>query len=544
MKTQKIKMKQHAIKLFVAISVFLIYLLPNHGIAQEVQWSEAYKSGKYISEALGSDENGIYVAKWPSSKAILEKYNIQNLNQEFSKLIDLPSYSEKGKVLVEKIFKIGDQFVVIIHLVINKKNKFIYAHQLDKAGNLKMEGVKVLEINEKLSANRILSNKLSERVSYEISSDKTHLLIHYHKEYDLEAKFRYAVLNNDFHTSSVQEIKYNNNEMSMELGGIDNKGNVYLIKKRFNGKYILDAYDLNGKRILNTSLIDKTDALPLSYKLAFDDENKVLIGGTYSNIPDSYDQEASKTSKTYQKQEFKYNQFKNKYLMYGTFLTQIDLGQNKIINCKLFPFNNEEVEKFNTGKKSENDELAIANSPSFVIKKLEINNGKILLIAEQYGFSTEFVDKIQPDGSREIQNHSVTFWIHGDLLIANYDLNDLSKKWIRRIPKYQMISSDSDRIVSIYLGSSKNGYVLIYNDAPENQKISEHAINREIYRGKFDSILRVDISYDGVITKKVLNNHKKVDRMQTKWVEQNNENIVLFNYKDSKIALGILDVNK
>ncbi len=271
-----------------------------------------------------------------------------------------------------------------------------------------------------------------------------------------------------------------------------------------NYNYSLLIYNKDGKSVKPIKLDFKKENHLLSTYLRLDENNNIIITGTY------------------QEKDNNYNNTK------GFYCVRIDTKTNTIISKLEYDYPKEFATNFISEKQYDKKYgVPFFTLRDFVTKE----DGGILLVTENYI-------------KREMGSDNAWVYFPKEIVIISINKNG-QEEWIKVIPKNQLGDMrDNGLHVSFVTAYSKNNLYLIYNDYPENMNIKEESKLKSEYKklkGTVTAMVTMNCK-DGSWEKKILFDYKSDAFYLTpqQYYKLNKNEIIIHGQNDKTEVLGRL----
>ena len=455
-----------------------------------VVWGDEMKIGKkerHIS-ILGSDSESFYTSKnlkGAVDNFVLEQYSKADLNQIFSKTIDLPEINGET-MFFEELYFLGGKFYIFTSVWdVDANGKRAYCSMLSTTGQWLDLPVEVDFMPSK--------KRTSGEFEFKLSADSSLFLVYHDFPYNRNSveAFHFKALKIDLDVLWEKRLELPYGEEAFEITdyNLDEFGNIYMLsgpsqkKEKDNRileslrkkKYVLLSYDWKANKLTEFDvnlgskwIISVTSGIALN--------GDICIGGFYSN-----------------------NQY---FTIAGTFFFSLDATTKEVKAKGLMAFSKEFLSEFMSDKRVEKGkELS-----NFYFDHLILHDdGSALMVAEQFNV-TQRQTYDHATGRQIVTN----YYNFDDLIAIKINVNG-SIKWATRIPKEQSTTVDLSSYSSYSLAELDDKVHFFFNDHGSNLALLMQNPKSELYA--FNNIKKsvathVSLDSQGVTNRRMLFSHK------------------------------------
>ncbi len=458
-------------KIFVLLILISSGYLPHHNFfAQQTdaRWGEMVRESRRseILNYIGQDATGYYVLKGSRGskvKVINFRRNFlsetdnasivlldENMDPAFEKKLDV---MESGKQLsILSAFLIGDEMHLFSSLRDQKtKMKNIFVQSLDK---------KTLEPRNdirKVTSIPYQNRFLSGQVDFTFSRDSSFIMVYTNvqsKRKDPD-KFGFTVFNREMEQVWSKEVVLPIRENLFKVSDylVDNKGNAYLVGKRYFKKerdriqgqpgyeYIVYAYRNEGSEV-SEYVLNLSDHFLSDLHLEIAPEGDLICAGFYSDI--------------------------NATNAKGTFYFTVDANTQEIKQRSLYEFGLDFLTLNLSDRQGKKIERRAAKGKGNEINQFDIRDlvprgdGGTVLVAEQY-----YV-RVVTSFDRATGTSTIRYYYHyNDIVVISINPNG-DIEWATKVPKRQTSVNDRGYYSSYAMMITGGKLYFVYNDHRTN----------------------------------------------------------------------------
>ncbi len=397
------------------------------------------------------------------SSITIESYDVNTLRLKKAINIDL-KYRKKLRVFHD-VFKVNDKFYLITSFFNSGKDKnYLFAQKLDKLFEPDEDLILIGEID---SRNEIQIGDFEIQHSRDSSKVMIYQDIPTKRSESQQAKV--SIYNDNLELLWDRKIKlpYESKLFNNIKFEVDNKGNAYLLGKRFfekekdvvkkrpNFEYILEAYTEKGDKVDRYQLNDK---LKLITDMTFEvnNKNEIICTGFYTNKTNAvgaFGYSESIQGIVYFKVD------NNEKLVEEKTFTKFDLD---FITLNATERAKRVAQRRNSDNLASNDPALYSYDFRDVILR---SDGGVVIIAEQ--FFVEEVNRSVNNFNQGFSNQTFSnsnIYNYNEVIIVNIR-PDGSIQWANSVPKYQSsITENGRRFLSFANANIGDKIYLIFNE--------------------------------------------------------------------------------
>lgn len=440
-------------------------------VPTQLTMSEAFRvpRNSVIDRIISSDGNNAYFLRrnfnlsGQVSSITIESYDIKKLRLKKAVGIDL-KYQKKLRVFHD-VIKVNRKFYLITSFFNGAKNKnYLFAQTLDASFEPSEDLILIGEID---SRNESLIGDFEIKHSRDSSKVIIYQDIPTKRSEDQQAKV--SIYDDKLELLWDKKIKlpYESKLYRNIKFEVDNKGNAYLLGKRFfekqkdivdnrpNFEFILQAYTERGEKVDRYQLNDK---LKLITDMTFEvnNKNEVICTGFYTNKTKSF------------------GGFKSLESIQGIVYFKVNNKEKRVDEKTFTKFDLDfitlnETERAKRQARSRSTDNSLRNDPalySYDFRDVILrSDGGAVIIAEQY--FVEELNRSVNNFNRGINNQTFqprSVNNYNEIIVVNIR-PDGSIQWANSVPKYQSAVTDfSERFLSFANANIGDKIYLIFNE--------------------------------------------------------------------------------
>lgn len=457
----------------------------------EVTWGNQHKekSGSYITEVIGIDDEQIYVLRYRRPTGGLAM--LQNAPSYLIEAYDKEGNFKSNRELPNRYDKMRMEFEFVIHfnnrlLLFNSsydrtsKNNVLYMQEIDKrtlAAKGKPQQVALAKSRSRGNAGDF---------AYKLSFNRKKLVIvdfaaYQRKEQD---EFGAQVFDKDMNLLWQKDMKvpYQDHLFDIEGYEVDNQGNFYLLAvvyegravKRRGGKanyqYSIWSYTDNGNGVKEYKMgLDESFITDMTFKVS--NSGEIVCAGFYSP--------------------------KSTFRISGTFYQKINPQSNDIEVQTTKPFDTQFLAEFMSDKKaSKGKGLYRFDLDNMILR----TDGGAILMAEQF-YIDERTTTSRVGYTRDTRTDY--YYYYNDIIVVNMAPTG-EIEWATKVPKYQVTTNDGGHFSSYSYMIKGSSIHLIYNDNPKNLFPTNAGNRTHSFNGKKSVVTLATLTADGHLKRSLL----------------------------------------
>ncbi len=481
--------------LFVCLlsSSFIFTSIHAQNIADnvEVTWGNQHKekSGSFITEVIGIDDEQIYVLRYRrpmgglamlqnAPEFLIEAYDKKG---NFKSNREIPNRYDKMRMEFEFVIYFNNRLLLFTsNYDRSDKTNVLYMHEIDKR-TLSVKGKP-----QQVAFAKGRSQGNTGDFAYKLSFNRKQLVIvdfaaYKRKEQD---EFGAQVFDKDMNLLWRKDMKvpYQDHLFDIEGYEVDNQGNFYLLAVVYEGRAVKKR---GGKANYEYSIWSYTDKgnNTKEYKMGLGDSfitdmtfrvsntGEIVCAGFYSP--------------------------KSTYRISGTFYqkinpqtTEVELQTNKAFDTQF-------LAEFMSDKKAEKGKgLYRFDLDNMILR----SDGGAILMAEQF-----YIDERTTTSRVGYRNETQTdyYYYYNDIIVVNIAPTG-ETEWATKVPKYQVTSNDGGHFSSYSYMLKGSNIHLIYNDNPKNLFPSNGSQRTYSFNGKKSVVTLATLSADGHLKRSLL----------------------------------------
>lgn len=455
----------------------------------EVTWGEQHKekSGSFITEVIGIDDEQIYVLRYRRPMGGLAM--LQNVPEFMIEAYDKAGNFKSNREIPNRYDKMRMEFEFVIHfnnrLLLftsnydspNKTN-VLYVQEVDKRTLAPKGGPKAIAE----AKGRSRSN--AGDFNYELSFNRQKLAIvdfaaYKRKEQD---QFGAQIFDKDMNLLWKKDMKvpYQDHLFDIEGYEVDNQGNFYLLAVVYEGRAVKRR---GGKANYEYSIWAYTD------KGSNTQEYKMGLGDSF--ITDM----TFKISNTGEIICAGFYSPRSTFRISGTFYQKINPQTTEVEVQTTKAFETQFLAEFMSDKRAEKGRgLYRFDLDNMILR----SDGGAILMAEQFYIDERIIT--QRVGFRN--NTRVDYYYYyNDIIVVNMAPTG-EIEWATKVPKYQVTTNDGGHFSSYSYMIKGSNIHLIYNDNPKN--LFPNVERTRSFNGKKSVVTLATLSADGHLKRSLL----------------------------------------
>ncbi len=430
---------------------FLISIIGKSLLAQDIKIikGEEIKSKMSIVQIVGEFDNRVYTVFYAKKHYYLRTFKT---DLSVDKSMEIPMKYKDKKLKMHSLVIIMDHLYSVGEFNNKKTHKKYLLYQEHDLNSLKV--IKKWKVLGEIPYEK---KRRSGDFSFSYSKNKKSVLIYHFlpSKKGAKQKIAFSVLDSNMNKlwSKNVSLPYTDELFAIRDFEVDDKGNVYIIGKKWKGKakdvinkkinfsYIILGYSENEDNIeYKLALKDKYIT---QVKLAMDNDRDLVCAGFYTNT-------------------------KNIYSLGGSFLLKIDHESGDVEVSETKDFSVQFITSLLSKHKQEKAKKKKKKGKTIEMPEYDLDNlvirddGGVILIGERYYVVSHTYTN--PSG---VMTTTYTYYSE-NLIVVNFN-PDGSIKWMRRVPKSQ--SSGTSYYLSYALATYENNIYFIYNDHINNAKV-------------------------------------------------------------------------
>jgi len=508
--------------LFLFIANILLAQSKNGALTLSAEMKEP--SNSTITDFLGEDENAYYVLRDKVKAFSIGGYGyiVESYDKNFKllKVADIEPVIHGDKALLDHVAWLNNSLYAIIQYDDKKADQTkLFSQQIDKKTML-LKGTPQLLMIMPYDSKAKQAN-----FDYDISRDKKTMAIiaARYDQKDVNESYRVTVFDSTMKQKWQKDITlpYDSKLFEKEDLLLDNQGNIYLRGRLYkevakekrkgesNYSYKVLAYRDDGatKKEYDIAL-DKNFITDLGFNIT--DKGLLAVAGFYS---------AEGTSS-----------------IKGIVFMLADPAKGELIKKGNKEFDTKFLSLFDRKTLvKKNEELYKYDLDNIIIR----NDGGALLLAEQFWINEVTSTSTTASGQMTVRTNY--YYHYNDIISVNIN-PDLSIAWATKIPKRQSTENDGG-YYSSYAYAVVNDHInVVYNDDPDNLKITNPADIAQYSGVKHSAAVMVQISSDGTWKKDLLFKSKEQGEiLRPKVCEQSSpDEMFLYAEKGKNYVVGKL----